>query len=100
MTTRWFGEPVRRNEDERFLTGKGHYVDDIHPHGALHAAVLRSPVAHARITRIDVERARQLDGVAAIWTWEDLGDVWRPSAMVVPNEALTHPKTQFPLARD
>ena len=38
MSTRWFGEPVRRNEDERFLTGKGNYVDDINPPDALHAA--------------------------------------------------------------
>lgn len=100
MTTRWFGEPVRRNEDARFLTGQGTYVDDINPPGALHAAVLRSPFAHARITRLDVSAARALAGVTAVWTWEDLGDVWRPSPMVVPNDALTHPKTQYPLARD
>jgi aerobic carbon-monoxide dehydrogenase large subunit len=100
MTTRWFGEPVRRNEDERFLTGNGNYVDDIAPRGVLHAAVLRSPVAHARIDRIDVEQARSLAGVVAVWTWEELGDVWRPSPMVVAHEALTHPKTQYPLAKD
>jgi len=100
MPTRWFGEPVRRNEDPRFLTGKGNFVDDINPPGAVHAAVLRSSLAHARITRIDVEAARQLDGVLAVWTWEDLGDLWRPSPMVVPHDALTHPKTQYPLAKD
>lgn len=100
MTTRWFGQPVRRNEDERFLTGHGNYVDDINPPGSLHAAVLRSPLAHARITRIDVEAARTLPGVVAVWTWQELGDVWRPSPMVVPNDALTHPRTQYPLARD
>lgn len=100
MTTRWFGQPVRRNEDERFLTGRGTFVDDIAPAGALHAAVLRSPVAHGRITRIDPSRARGLAGVVTVWTWEDLGDLWRPSPMVVPNAALTHPRTQYPLARD
>jgi carbon-monoxide dehydrogenase large subunit len=100
MTTRWFGEPVRRNEDPRFLTGQGTYVDDINPPGTLQAAVLRSPIAHALITRIDVSAARELDGVVAAWTWEDLGDVFRPSPMSVPHEALTHPKTQYPLARD
>ncbi|MBV9282699.1 MAG: xanthine dehydrogenase family protein molybdopterin-binding subunit [Chloroflexi bacterium] len=100
MTTRWFGEPVRRNEDARFLTGRGKYVDDIHPPGALHAAVLRSTCAHARIGRVDVDAARRLEGVVAVWVWEDLGDVWRPSPMVVPHDALTNPKTQYPLARD
>ena len=100
MSTRWFGQPVRRNEDERFLTGKGRYVDDLQPAATLHAAVLRSAVAHGRITHLDVEAARQLEGVLAVWTWQDLGDVWRPSPMVVPNEALIHPRTQYPLARD
>lgn len=100
MSTRWFGEPVRRNEDERFLTGRGRYVDDLTLPGALHAAVLRSPVAHGRITRLEVSAARELPGVVAVWTWADLGDLWRPSPMVVPNPALTHPKTQYPLARD
>jgi carbon-monoxide dehydrogenase large subunit len=100
MSTRWFGERVRRNEDARFLTGKGTYVDDIQPRDSLHAAVLRSPIAHARINRIDTCAARQLDGVVAVWTWEDLGDLWRPSPMVVPHPHLTHPKTQYPLARD
>ena len=100
MSTRWFGEPVKRNEDERFLTGSGTYVDDVMPAGAVHAAVLRSPVAHARITRIDCSAARSLPGVLEVWTWEDLGDLWRPSPMVVPHDALTHPRTQYPLARD
>jgi aerobic carbon-monoxide dehydrogenase large subunit len=100
MPTRWFGEPVRRNEDPRFLTGKGTFVDDINPPGAVQAAVLRSSLAHARITSIDVQAARQLDGVLAVWTWEDLGGLWRPSPMVVPHDALTHPKTQYSLAKD
>lgn len=100
MATRWFGEPVRRNEDERFLTGKGRYVDDISLPGALHAAILRSPVAHGRITCIDVSQARELEGVVAVWTWEDLGALWQPSPLLVPHDALTHPKTQYVLARD
>jgi carbon-monoxide dehydrogenase large subunit len=100
MATRWFGEPVRRNEDERFLTGKGRYVDDVSLPGALHAAVLRSPVAHGCITSIDVSRARELEGVVAVWTWEDLGALWQPSPLLVPHDALTHPRTQYVLARD
>jgi carbon-monoxide dehydrogenase large subunit len=100
MNTRWFGQSIPRNEDSRFLTGRGAYVDDIHLPGALHAAVLRSSIAHGHITRIDTSPAQALDGVVAAWTWEDLGDLWRPSPMVVPHDALTHPKTQYPLARD
>ncbi len=100
MTTRWFGQPVRRNEDVRFLTGAGTYVDDINPVGCLQAAVLRSPHAHAAITRIDIDAARALNGVVAVWTWEDLGSVFRPSPMSVPHLHLTHPKTQYPLAKD
>jgi len=100
MTTRWFGEPVTRNEDHRLLTGHGRYVDDIPMSNALHAAVLRSPVAHARITRIDVSAARDLEGVHAVWSAGDLGDVLRPSPMVVPHPVLTQPRTQYPLARE
>ncbi len=100
MSTGWFGERVVRNEDERFLTGRGRYVDDIAIPGALHAAVFRSSIAHARIRSIDVSSARELDGVRAVWTAADLGEVLRPSPMVVPNEALTEPRTQYPLATE
>lgn len=65
-------QPVKRVEDSRFLTGKGRYVDDIAPVAALHAYVLRSPVAHARIVSIDVSDAREAEGVAAVFTIEDL----------------------------
>ena len=100
MTTRWFGQPVTRNEDHRLLTGHGRYVDDIPMPEALHAAILRSPIAHGRIIRIDVTAARELAGVHAVWTAEDLGDVLRPSPMVVPHDVLTQPRTQYPLARE
>ncbi len=96
----WFGRRVPRNEDVRLLTGKATYVDDINPPGALHAAVLRSPLAHGRIQRIDCSHARELYGVHAVWTADDLGDVLRPSPMVVPHDSLTQPRTQYPLARD
>ena len=53
MTTRLIGEPVERREDARLLTGRARFIDDIHLPGMLHAAVLRSPHAKARFTRID-----------------------------------------------
>ncbi|MEX0281821.1 MAG: xanthine dehydrogenase family protein molybdopterin-binding subunit, partial [Arenibacterium sp.] len=65
-------QPVRRFEDTRFLTGKGGYVDDIAPEGALFAFFLRSPVAHAEITSLDIEAAREMPGVHMIVTVDDL----------------------------
>src|SRR3712207_2240691 len=49
MTTRFFGQPVPRNEDARLLTGRALFVDDVDLPGMLHAAFVRSPHAHARI---------------------------------------------------
>ena len=56
---------VRRREDQRLLTGGGNYADDAHREGMLHAILVRSPHAHARITGIDVSAARGLPGVVA-----------------------------------
>lgn len=61
-----------RTEDVRFLTGHGRYVDDITPADALFGYVLRSPVAHAEITSLDVADARDADGVHAVLTVDDL----------------------------
>ena len=65
-------QPVKRVEDVRFLTGHGRYVDDVAPDGALRAFVFRSPVAHAEITTLDVEAAREAEGVHLVVTSEDL----------------------------
>ncbi len=65
-------QPVKRSEDVRFLTGHGQYVDDIAPEDALFAFVFRAPVAHAKITNLDVKDARDADGVRAVLTAEDL----------------------------
>lgn len=56
-------QPATRLEDRRFLTGKGRYVDDIAPAGALHAVFLRSPVAHAGFAEPDLSQAREAEGV-------------------------------------
>ncbi len=65
-------QSFKRSEDVRFLTGHGRYVDDIAPEGALHAFVLRSPVAHAAITELDVSDAREMPGVHMVATVDDL----------------------------
>jgi carbon-monoxide dehydrogenase large subunit len=65
------GQPVRRKEDVRLLTGRGTYTDDINKPGQAHAYVLRSPHAHARIVSIDVAAARAAPGVVAVLTGLD-----------------------------
>ncbi len=72
MPPRFVGQRLRRKEDLRLVSGRGRYVGDIHLPGMLHAAILRSPVAHARITSIDVSAARGVRGVAAVVTAADL----------------------------
>ena len=62
----FIGSPVERLEDLRFLRGRGQYVDDLTRTGMLHAAVLRSSVAHGRIRSIDVSAALALAGVHAV----------------------------------
>ena len=62
MTTQMFGAPVKRKEDPRLVTGGGRYLDDM-GHGALAAAFVRSPHAHARIVDIDVGDAFEIDGL-------------------------------------
>ena len=65
-------QPVKRVEDVRFLVGQGRYVDDIAPADALNAFFFRSPVAHAVITELDIDDAREADGVHAVLTCADL----------------------------
>ncbi|MEK9752709.1 MAG: xanthine dehydrogenase family protein molybdopterin-binding subunit [Rhodospirillaceae bacterium] len=65
------GQPVRRREDQRFLTGKGTYIDDINLPGQAYAGVLRSPHAHARINKIDASAALSMPGVLMVVTGED-----------------------------
>jgi carbon-monoxide dehydrogenase large subunit len=73
-TNRLVGSPVARIEDLRFLRGRGQYVDDLAPDGLLHAAILRSAVAHGRIRAIDAAAARARSGVTVI-TAADIGTV-------------------------
>ena len=68
------GQPIERLEDFRFVRGRGQFVDDLARNDMLHAAILRSAVAHGRIRAIDVSRAKKVPGVHAIITAADLGD--------------------------
>ncbi len=100
MTTRRIGARILRNEDPRLLRGLGCFVDDVHPPGILHAAVLRSTHAHARIVRIDATAARRAPGVHLVLTAAELGELNRPSPLLIPHPTLSHPRTQRPLAVD
>jgi aerobic carbon-monoxide dehydrogenase large subunit len=82
VAERYTGASIKRSEDPRILTGAGRYVDDIKLPGMLHAAFVRSPLAHARVLSADVSAARSLPGVVAVLTGADL------EAMTVPGPDL------------
>jgi carbon-monoxide dehydrogenase large subunit len=68
------GSAVERMEDARFLSGSGYFADDLAVEGMLHAAILRSPIAHARIMPIDASAALAMPGIHAVLTAQDIGD--------------------------
>ncbi|MCX7893839.1 MAG: xanthine dehydrogenase family protein molybdopterin-binding subunit, partial [Burkholderiales bacterium] len=70
--SQWIGKPMRRLGDEKLLTGRGRFTDDLELPGALHAAFARSPHAHARIVAIDASAARAAPGVVAVLTGADI----------------------------
>jgi aerobic carbon-monoxide dehydrogenase large subunit len=104
MSTRYFGAPVKRNEDHRLLTGQALFVDDVELPGMLHVAFLRSQVAHARIKGIDVSGALKCEGVVAAYIADDLGAYWQPGPLLVPPPPIAgitfNLRTQVPLAKD
>ncbi|MDI3340814.1 MAG: molybdopterin-dependent oxidoreductase [Sphaerobacter sp.] len=92
--TKLFGASIKRREDPRMITGRANYTDDVRLPGTLSLAILRSPYAHARIKRINVEKARQLPGVVAVYTGKDLADTLAPvpCAWLPPNSDLKVPE--------
>ena len=68
----YIGQSIRRTEDERFLTGRAKYVGDFKLDGLLHAVIVRSPHAHARLVSIDRSKALGCPGVKAFFTYEDI----------------------------
>ncbi|MEN9936736.1 MAG: hypothetical protein RLZZ387_3315 [Chloroflexota bacterium] len=73
--TKVVGQALKRREDPKLITGRGNFLDDIKLAGMTHAAVLRSPYAHAKITSIDTSRAKAHPGVVAVFTGEDMLDI-------------------------
>jgi len=92
------GHAMRRKEDPRFIRGQGRYIDDIQLPGMLFMDIVRSPVAHAKITAIRTERALKVPGVLAVITGETLAKYnlhWMPTLsadtqMVLPTEQVMY----------
>jgi carbon-monoxide dehydrogenase large subunit len=95
---RGVGHSVKRKEDDRFIRGKGTYVDDVVLPGMLHMAILRSPLAHATITSIDTSRAAALPGVVAVVTGELMAQhnlAWMPTMSGDTEAVLVTDKVRF-----
>jgi carbon-monoxide dehydrogenase large subunit len=83
------GDSHPRLGGERFVGGTGRFVDDVRVPGMLHAAVVRSPHAHARLVSIDTKAARDLRGVHAVLTAADV-----PAAAIIPTRVGAPPGTE------
>ena len=97
---RHVGQPLRRKEDPRLITGRARYIDDISLPGTLWAAFVRSPEAHARIGSIDTSAAAARPGVHAVYTGENMADLAGPLplAWAPPGVEVNNPP-HWPLAR-
>ncbi len=98
------GQPVRRKEDQRFITGNGRYTDDITLDNQAYLYLFRSPYAHGVITTLDVAEARKSAGVVAVYTANDLTDAGIKDLIGadIPSSSLSEAKKalrQPPLAR-
>jgi carbon-monoxide dehydrogenase large subunit len=97
------GAPLRRKEDQRFVTGRGRYVEDLRLPRMLHAAFVRSPYAHARVRGVDTNAARAMGGVVAVYRASDLPECAGPipPSIAAPGGFRTTPHPVFadPLAR-
>ncbi len=88
-TNRYIGSPVERVEDLRFLRGRGEFVGDLRREGMVHAAILRSPIAHGRLRRLDAAAALAMAGVRAVITAAEIGAV-----PTIPLRLLPFPGTE------
>jgi carbon-monoxide dehydrogenase large subunit len=86
------GRPVRRVEDERFITGRGEYVGDITREGQVFARIVRSPVAHGRLRKVHLDAARSRDGVVGAFAATDIPNV---AALRIPLRLNPPPKADL-----
>ena len=95
---RGLGHRVKRKEDDRFIQGKGTYIDDVKLPGMLHMAILRSPYAHAKLNGIDGSKAQGLPGVVAVVTGELMAQhnlAWMPTLSGDTQAVLATDKVRF-----
>ena len=97
-----FGRSMPRIEDVPLLRGAARFVDDIELPGLLHVAVLRSPVAHARLRAIDAAKARAVAGVHAVLTYADLRPLFTGDRipLAIPTGAIRFHVDPFPLVHE
>ncbi|MFQ6026354.1 MAG: xanthine dehydrogenase family protein molybdopterin-binding subunit [Dehalococcoidia bacterium] len=102
MVQTYIGAPIGRKEDVRFLTGKAQFVDDVNLPHMLHAAILRSLHAHARILNIDASAALQIAGVVAVFTFQDIAETVEPRPIPMRRGSYSGLEQflQYALARD
>jgi len=93
VTRNWFGKPVRRDADTRFVKGEGSYTDDLQM-DCVYAGYVRSPHPHARLGKIDTSKAEALPGVLAVMTGPEVAAVTQP----VGARAITRPARQHVMA--
>jgi carbon-monoxide dehydrogenase large subunit len=95
---RGIGHSVKRKEDDRFIRGRGNYIDDIRLPGMLYQAILRSPFAHAKINGIDASRAQAVPGVIAVVTGDLMAQhnlAWMPTMSGDTQAVLATDKVRF-----
>ena len=100
--TTMIGAKIHRREDPRLITGHGRYVDDMTRPGMVHMAVVRSPMAHAKIRAIDPSEAKKAPGVRAVYTFADFkdhiaGGIPVSASFVAEKKQVPN---QFPIAHD
>lgn len=93
MATRVMGSSIKRREDPRLITGEAKYLDDIQLPGMLHAAILRSPHAHARIKSIDTSKAAAVPGVRGVFTGKDFAHLNALPCAWQAGGVTNHPNT-------
>ncbi|HEX5165422.1 MAG TPA: xanthine dehydrogenase family protein molybdopterin-binding subunit, partial [Thermomicrobiales bacterium] len=85
------GQPIKREDDRKLVSGRGRFVDDLNPPGTLHVAFVRSPYAHAEIVSVETAAAKNAPGVVAVVTGAGLGEWMKPTPIVealLPNRPL------------
>jgi len=86
---KYVGQPIRRREESRLVQGKGSFVDDKKLLGMVYMRVVRSPFAHARITRLDVSKAEKADGVLCTLTGKEIASLTKPFIEIGPGVGQT-----------